>query len=105
MHVLNEDLDITGLEEVVDAAKLRVKVMDGIPGRTRKMIWKEASELSPSQAFPIHVIHFLNCLEESHLYKKRKGNRYQGGQQSAMPGSIVHTRTRCWRSTGLPLGC
>lgn len=73
-QVLNEDADITGLEEVLEAAKLFMKVMDSIAARTRKTIWEAPLGFSLTHLFQSRVTCFLStCFKDSSLFEMAKG--------------------------------
>lgn len=73
-QVLNENSDISGLEEVVGPAKLFLEAMEGIAARTRKIIWEVVPGLLATELFPSHVTHFSsNCFKDSSLLDMRKG--------------------------------
>lgn len=71
---LYADSDISGLEKVVEAAKLFVKATDDIAARTRKMIWEEPLGLVPKQSFLSLITHFLfSCFEYWSMFEMAKG--------------------------------
>lgn len=67
-NVQNVDLNITRSEEVVEAAKLFVKAMDGLAAKTKMMIWEVPPGLSQKQSFPSRITHILlNHFKDSSL--------------------------------------
>lgn len=100
-QALNEDSDITGLEEAVEAAKLFVKAIDVIDARSRKMIWETSLGLSTTQSLPSNITYiFSKCWENWSLFNMEKGVPLS--RWSAKQLARFHSTDS---DTFLPVGC
>lgn len=89
-QVLDEDSDITGSEEFVEALKLFVKSMDGIDARTKGMVCEAPPGLSLKKSFQSNVTYFLsNYFKDPSLFEMQRGLLLSRWSTCGVPSSIL----------------